>query len=146
MEELVDALKKTLADTFVFYLKAQNFHWNIEGTDFYQYHNLFGLIYEEVYSKVDIIAEEIRMLGAYAPGSLERFKMLTEITEDAKIPSAAGMCQELLAANSIVIAQVKETYRLAEQEGAIGLSDLMAEREAAHKKHAWMLRSSLRPR
>lgn len=146
MDELINSLKKTLADTFAFYLKAHNYHWNVEGVNFAQYHELFGNIYEEVYGSIDQMAEEIRMLDSYAPGSLERFKMLTTVEEDAKIPTAAGMCEALLAANEVVLVQIKNTYRLSEEAGAIGLSDLMANREAAHKKHAWMLRASLKNR
>jgi starvation-inducible DNA-binding protein len=146
MDELVNSLKKTLADSFAFYLKAHNYHWNVEGVNFVQFHDLFGNIYEEVYGAIDGLAEEIRKLDAYAPGSLERFKMLTAIPEDAKIPNAAGMCEALLAANDIVLSQIKETYDFAEAVGAHGLSNLMAERQDAHKKHAWMLRASLKNR
>ncbi len=146
MDELVNSLKKTLADSFAFYLKAHNYHWNVEGVNFVQFHDLFGNIYEEVYGAIDGLAEEIRKLDAYAPGSLERFKMLTAIPEDAKIPNASGMCEALLAANDIVLSQIKETYDFAEAVGAHGLSNLMAERQDAHKKHAWMLRASLKNR
>ena len=145
-EELVISLKKTLADTFTFYLKAHNYHWNVEGPDFFQYHNLFETIYAEVYGAVDVIAEEIRKLDSYTPGSLERFKMLTTISEDAKIPTAMGMAQNLLESNSVVLDQIAQTYELAEQAGAHGLSNLMAERQDAHKKHAWFLKSSLKNR
>lgn len=145
-EELVNSLKKLLADTFAFYLKAHNYHWNVEGADFQQYHTLFETIYSEVYGVVDTIAEEIRKLDAYSPGSLERFKMLTSIPEDPKIPTAQGMCQELLSANSIILEQIKAVYDLAEAEGQHGLSNLMAERQTAHAKHAWFLRSSLKNR
>ena len=145
-EELVNALKKMTADNFAFYLKAHNYHWNVEGPDFTQFHDLFGGIAEEVYGVVDTLAEEVRKLDSYAPGSLERFKMLTTIPEDAKIPSALGMCQELLSANSIVLEQVKVVYDLAEAAGAHSLSNLMAERQDAHNKHAWFLRSHLKNR
>ena len=145
-EELVISLKKTLADTFTFYLKAHNYHWNVEGPDFFQYHNLFETIYAEVYGSIDIIAEEIRKLDSYTPGSLERFKMLTTVSEDAKIPTAMGMAQNLLEANSVVLDQIAQTYELAEQAGAHGLSNLLAERQDAHKKHAWFLKSSLKNR
>jgi starvation-inducible DNA-binding protein len=145
-EELVISLKKTLADTFTFYLKTHNYHWNVEGPDFFEYLTLFEAIYVEVYGAVDLLAEEIRKLDSYTPGSLERFKMLTTIPEDAKIPTAMGMAQNLLESNSIVLDQIAQTYDLAEQAGVHGLSNLLAERQDAHTKHAWFLRSSLKNR
>lgn len=145
-EELVTSLKKTLADTFAFYLKAHNYHWNVEGPDFFQYHNMFETIYSEVYGVVDTLAEEVRKLDSYAPGSLERFKMLTTIPEDGKIPTATGMAQNLLESNSIILGQIAQTYNLAEQAGLHGLSNLLAERQDAHGKHAWFLKASLKNR
>ena len=145
-EELVTSLKKTLADTFAFYLKAHNYHWNVEGPDFFQYHSMFETIYSEVYGVVDSLAEEVRKLDSYAPGSLERFKMLTTIPEDGKIPTATGMAQNLLESNSIILDQIAQTYNLAEQAGLHGLSNLLAERQDAHKKHAWFLKASLKNR
>jgi starvation-inducible DNA-binding protein len=70
MMELVEALKKAQATTFALYLKAHNFHWNVEGPDFAQYHSFLGDFYEEVFGAVDTIAELIRTLDAYAPGSV----------------------------------------------------------------------------
>jgi DNA-binding ferritin-like protein len=46
MDDLYNATKIAFASTFSFYLKAQNFHWNVEGSDFLEYHDLFGKIYE----------------------------------------------------------------------------------------------------
>ena len=50
---LADLLKKLLASSNSFVIKAQNFHWNVEGPDFPQYHEFFGNIYEEVYNTID---------------------------------------------------------------------------------------------
>ena len=68
MDELRAQLKETLATVFSFYLKAHNFHWNVEGPFFYEYHKMFGDIYEDVYSSIDGIAENLRKIGTYAPG------------------------------------------------------------------------------
>jgi starvation-inducible DNA-binding protein len=82
MEQLEQAAKIGFASTFSFALKAQNFHWNIEGSDFLEYHELFGKIYEEVYGSVDDFAEKIRALGTYVPASLSRFSMLSQVDDE----------------------------------------------------------------
>lgn len=146
MDELVQAMKKALADTFAFYLKAHGFHWNVEGRTFCQDHTFFGTIYEEVYSSLDRFAEEIRTMDAYAPASFARFSELTTIEDEIKILSAQGMYEKLLADNSIVMASVEQAYELAEAAHNHGLSNFLAERQDAHAKHAWQLRATLKQR
>jgi len=139
-------MKKALADTFAFYLKAHGFHWNVEGRTFLQDHELFGNIYEEVYGSLDKFAEEIRTMDAYAPASFARFSELTTIEDEIKILNAQGMLEKLLADNSIVMASVEQAYELSEAAHNHGLSNFLAERQDAHAKHAWMLRATLKQR
>jgi starvation-inducible DNA-binding protein len=146
MDELVQSMKKALADTFAFYLKAHGFHWNVEGRTFLQDHELFGNIYEEVYGSLDKFAEEIRTMDAYAPASFARFSELTTIEDEIKILNAQGMLEKLLADNSIVMASVEQAYELSEAAHNHGLSNFLAERQDAHAKHAWMLRATLKQR
>ncbi len=146
MDELVQAMKKALADTFAFYLKAHGFHWNVEGRTFSQDHALFGAIYEEVYGSLDKFAEEIRTMDAYAPASFARFSELTGIEDEIKILNAQGMLEKLLADNSIVMASVEQAYELSEAAHNHGLSNFLAERQDAHAKHAWILRATLKQR
>ena len=97
MDELVQALKTVLANHYAFSLKAQNFHWNVEGADFYQLHKLFETIYDEVYGAVDDFAENIRKIKGYAPASLHRFSNLTEISDETTVLSSTEMVSALLA-------------------------------------------------
>lgn len=146
MDELVTALKQMFANSFAFYLKAHNYHWNVEGPDFKQYHDLFGGIYEEVYGSLDTAAEYIRTLDSYAPGSFSRFAQLSEIEDETKVPTSRVMFERLLADNETLLASIKKAYDLAEAAGDHGLSNFLAERQAAQKKHAWMIRATLKNR
>lgn len=141
---IVDTLKKVLANNFAFYLKAQYFHWNVEGSDFYQLHNFFGDLYEEVYGSIDHLAEEIRALKAYAPGSFERYIQLSDVKGDDRILTSQQMLQQLLSDNEIVINSYMEALQLADESKAVGLSDFIQGRVDQHQKHAWMLRSFLK--
>lgn len=146
MDELVQALKKVLANEYAFALKALNFHWNVEGPDFLQYHDLFGKIYDEVYGSIDTIAERIRTLDAYAPGSFTRFQQLSDLEDQVEIPTARSMMEKLLADNAVVLRSIETCFELAEQSHVHGLSDLMAARQDAHAKHSWMLKATLKQR
>ena len=144
MEKLQLALKTAFASEFSFYLKAHYFHWNVEGMFFEQFHALFGGIYEEVYGSIDAFAENIRKARAYTPGSLQRFSMLSQIDDETSVPDAQTMCAELLADAEKMAEIHKITFQMAEAEGEHGLSNFLADRQDAFRKHAWMLRATLK--
>lgn len=141
MDTLIEIMRKVLADTFAMYLKAHNYHWNVEGSNFPQYHDFFGNLYEELHGAVDPIAEEIRALDAYAPGSFSRYLELTEIEDELSIPSGVEMARRLSSDNEKVLATLNIAFKLANEFDQQGLSDFIAGRIDTHKKHGWMLRS-----
>ena len=143
---LSDNLKVLLASVNSLSIKAQNFHWNVEGDNFPQYHEFFGNFYEEVYSSVDRIAEYIRTLDSYAPGSLSRYAELTIIEDQTKIPRPNLMFAELLSDNEKMIDLLNACFSSAEEENKQGIANFIAERLDAHEKHGWMLRSILKNR
>lgn len=144
MEELQKASKVAFASTFSFYLKAHNFHWNVEGIHFKELHDLFGAIYEEVYGSIDTFAEQIRSQGTYVPASYQRFSMLTQIDDEVEILPPESMLQELLEDNEKIIKILKLVFQESEKASEYGFSDFIAGRIDAHRKHGWMLKASLR--
>jgi len=141
---LSDNLKILLATTNVLSIKAQNFHWNVEGDNFPQYHAFFDSYYTEVYASVDRVAEYIRTLDSYAPGSLTRYAELSVIQDQVKIPRAELMFQELFQDNATMIELLDSVFKSATEENKQGIANFIAERIDAHNKHAWMIRSILK--
>ena len=144
MDELIKTMKVTFASEYSYFVKAQFFHWNVEGSNFPQYHELFGNIYEEVYGNIDAFAENLRKLGTYAPGSFERLSMLSRIEDETQIMPAEQMLAELLADSERMCEMFKVVFMLSEQAREHGLSDFIAGRQDAHRKHAWMLKATLK--
>jgi starvation-inducible DNA-binding protein len=142
MEKLYQSAKIAFASEFSFYLKAHNFHWNVEGRDFLEYHELFGKIYEEVYGSIDEFAEKMRGLGTYVPASYSRFNMLSQIEDETSVLAKDAMVRELLLDNEKMGVILKHVYDDAEAAGEHGFSNFIAERMDAHRKHGWMLRAS----
>lgn len=142
MEELQKAAKIAFASEFTFYLKAHFFHWNVEGINFRELHDLFGTIYEEVYGSIDDFAEKIRALGAYAPGSNSRFNVLSQIDDETSVVPPEQMVMELLQDSNNMVLVLKRVYDIAEREGEHGFSNFLAERMDAHRKHSWQLRAT----
>lgn len=142
---LADDLKTLLATQYAFAVKAQYFHWNVEGSDFAQLHEFFGELYEEVYNgSIDRTAEFIRVLDEYTPGSFGRFQELSSIQGQSKIPRARLMIEELFADTQILIDLLNQCFAVAEQENQQGIANFIGERIDAIGKHGWMLRSFLK--
>ena len=142
MDKFVNQLKIAFASQYAFAIKAQNYHWNVEGSDFYQLHQLFETIYNEVYGAVDAFAENIRKIKAYTPASLERFSALTAISDEVEVLEPSAMIAELLADAEKMQEIMKVLFTEAEARGENGLSNFLADRQDAFAKHAWFLRAT----
>ena len=141
MDDLIEEMKVSLASTFAFYLKAHNFHWNVEGAGFPQYHSFFEGIYTDAWGAVDGIAEHLRTLEAYAPASLSRYTELSIVKDELNIPNAMNMMVKLRDDNAKIIVQLTKTQGEAEKNKKMGLANFLQDRIDAHEKHGWMLRS-----
>jgi starvation-inducible DNA-binding protein len=144
MDKFINQLKIAFASQYAFAIKAQNFHWNVEGIDFYQKHKMFQKIYEEVYAAVDDFAENIRKLKAYTPASLYRFSALSAVDDEVEILEPQAMVSELLRDAEKMQEIMKVLFQEAEDRGEHGLSNFLADRQDAFAKHAWFLRSTLK--
>lgn len=144
MEALQKITKIAFASEYTFYLKAHFFHWNVEGPLFKQFHDLFGIIYEEVYESIDPFAENIRKLGAYTPGSYTRFSALSQLDEETTVMPAEQMIAKLLEDSDTMTLVLKRNFDSATAAGEEGLADFLAQRMDAHRKHSWMLRATLK--
>ena len=141
---LPDLLKTYLASTFAYYLKAHYFHWNVEGPDFGELHKFLSKIYEDAFDAIDPIAEYIRTTEEYAPGSLTRFHELSQIQDQIKVPRARLMLEELLADTQTMIDLSKQVFDISTQEGREDVANFAAERQSAHGKYMWQLKSYLK--
>jgi len=144
MEEITNPLKVAFADTYALYVKAQNYHWNVEGPMFPMYHEFFGNIYEEVGAAIDRFAEEIRAAGAYAPAAFGRFAELSNIQDEVLVIGASQMVSNLYTDNMKVYTSLKMARDAADEYNQNGLVNFLEERLDAHKKHDWMLRATMK--
>ena len=137
-------LNKLLADSYILYLKTQNYHWNVTGQMFQSLHLLFENQYQEQAIAVDGIAERIRALGEYAPGSFAAFSKVSSIKEESSIPSTEEMIYNLIHGNEAVVTTAREIVSLADECEDDVTTDLMINRMQVHEKNAWMLRSLIK--
>lgn len=146
MDELKALLKTAMADTFMMYFKAHSFHWNVEGIHFSQYHDFFSDLYKDLHSAVDPMAEQLRALDAYAPMNLTEVYSSKTVSENADVygSNVYEMLRSLYVDNSSIINTLNKLFAVASEQNEQGIADFAAGRIDVHKKHAWMLRASMK--
>jgi len=137
-------LSRLLADTYLLYLKTHNFHWNVEGPMFQTLHQMFMDQYTEAWNAIDPIAERIRALGHYAPGSYKQYIKLASVRESDGVPKAEKMVRELIDGQETVARTARTLLPVADQANDQPTLDLLTQRLNIHEKNAWMLRSLLK--
>ncbi|RYE57549.1 MAG: DNA starvation/stationary phase protection protein [Sphingobacteriales bacterium] len=142
-QAISNGLSKLLADTYTLYLKTHNFHWNVTGPMFQTLHLMFETQYTELALAVDVIAERIRSLGVYAPGTYKQFAALSSIKEEDGIPKAQDMIRLLVEGQESVVRTARSLYSVVEKANDEATADLLTQRIQLHEKTAWMLRSLL---
>ncbi len=141
--EIAAGLARFLADSYTLYLKTHYYHWNVTGPMFNTLHLMFETQYTELSLAVDLIAERIRALGVFAPGTYQEFAKLTVIPEDNHVPKAQDMIKNLVAGQEAVVRTARSLFPLIEKAGDEASADLLTQRIQLHEKKAWMLRSLL---
>jgi starvation-inducible DNA-binding protein len=141
---LIDQLKILLADVSVFYHAIHEFHWNVKGSDFYQYHKFYDELVSDIYDSIDPIAENIRKLGGSTDYKMSDLLKITTLEEPKEADfSPESLTKTLIGINSSFIETLKTTFAKADQENEQGVANFIAERIDMHQKWNWFLKSSV---
>jgi len=144
MEQLIQQLRTILGTNFGLYAKSHSYHWNVEGANFNDYHAFLGAFYTAVFANTDLIAEKVRMLGAYAPTGLNRLVELSDIEDSPNVPDARTMFSNLIQDNDRFIYHLRAGIQAADNAGEPAISNFLQELLDQHQKHAWMLKSIIK--
>jgi starvation-inducible DNA-binding protein len=145
MDPLQAALRVTLANAFIMYFKSHSYHWNVEGSNFSQYHSFFGDLYEDVHGSIDDIAEHIRAIDGYAPFSLMDLYDSKTISEDSvRVSDTRQMFQNLLDVNTEVLNSLTKAFSYSQTMNNQGLCNYIADRLDVHAKWAWQIKSFIK--
>ncbi|TNF13619.1 MAG: DNA starvation/stationary phase protection protein [Rhodobacteraceae bacterium] len=137
----IDSITNILGQTFGLYVQTHGYHWNVEGPQFRQFHALFEEQYQNLWEALDEIAERIRCLGAYAPGTLSE---LTTLAGDApaRAQSAEAMVDALISAHGALAAKLRDAITTAQEAGDEVSAGVLTDRLEWHEKEIWMMKAS----
>ena len=139
--QLTKKLNLLIASYHVHYQKLRNFHWNVEGENFFELHEKFEELYNFSKVNIDDIAERIRVFGDRPMASLQEYLKYSEINEPKGIPDSNEMVISILGDFEVLIKQMVETLDLANQIGDVSTIDLLTKILKQTEKYFWMFRS-----
>ena len=141
---IAEGLSRVLADTYTLYLTTHNFHWNVTGPHFNSLHAMFMTQYTELWTSTDVLAERIRALGHYAPGSYAEFSKISTVPDVPQTPPKATEMVRILVQGHETVSRIARSFiPVAQQAGDDPTADMLTARCTVHDQTAWMLRSLL---
>jgi starvation-inducible DNA-binding protein len=142
--ELASTIKALQADVVTAYFQIHGYHWNVEGILFPEMHSKFLEIYEDVYESIDDISEMLRKLNTPAPHMLEQFIENRNISNIYFGNNPKDQIESFLVSNEIIINDLRNAHKAAEEAGQIGIAGDLEIRESAHQKWSWQLSSTIK--
>lgn len=136
-------LKPLLADVYAMLVQAQGAHWNVKGADFSQYHALFESIYDDVYSSIDPMAENILKSGAEALCCLSELQSARTTKDRVHGSDPRGLAAALADVNMDVLIRLQQAFDVANAANEQGIANFLAERIDMHQKWNWQLKASV---
>ena len=136
-------LNALLADEYVLYTKTRNYHWNVRGIHFYEFHKFFENQYDQLDAFIDDVAERVCALDGDSVGTLADFLKNTRLKEDIiKVTDVKSMIRNLLEDHENIIRTLRsDLVKVQNNLGDSGTSDFLTGMMENHEKMAWMLRS-----
>lgn len=143
-EQVVRLLQQRLNDAIDLDAQLKHAHWNVKGPQFFQLHQLFDSVHDDVEAAVDVIAERITSLGGVADG---RLKTVVSGSSLAEYPLAAKGGVAHLDAVSAALSRfgegIRQDIEVASHLGDAGTSDLFTQVSRETDKLLWLIEAHL---
>ena len=143
-EELASHLNNLLADYSIFYQNSRGYHWNIQGDKFFELHVKFEELYNDLFEKIDEIAERILTLGFTPNHSYKDYQKLADITESEDVKDGYKAVEEILSTFKTLLKKQRTILDLSGDIGDEGTNALMSDYIREQEKTVWMYSSFLK--
>lgn len=137
-KELAELLNDLLANYSVFYQNARGYHWNIKGDKFFELHIKFEELYNNLFLKIDEIAERIRTLGHAPEHRASVYLEYSDIKESTKVSDGMKSVDEILSAFKVLLTKQRVILELSAEIGDEGTNAQMSDNIREQEKLVWM--------
>jgi len=141
---VVQSLQRQVANSFVLYSNYKHYHWQTFGPLFRDLHKLFDELAKDVLDSIDVLAERVRMIGQDPPGQLNEVLEVASVAGSGRYDHVREMIEEANRNALIVIGEMREGARIADEHSDPGTVDVFSRLVQIHERHEWWLRDLLR--
>lgn len=142
-KKLAVKLNELLANYSFFYQNTRGYHWNIKGEKFFELHVKFEELYNDLFIKIDEIAERILTLGHTPSHNFSEYKKISEISESKQVTNGVKAVQEVLESFKKILILQRELLAISGEANDEGTNALMSDYIRAQEKMVWMYSSFL---
>lgn len=142
-KQLAEKLNELLANYSIFYQNTRGYHWNIKGEKFFELHLKFEELYNDLFLKIDEVAERILTLGYVPNHNYSDYRSISKIKESGQISDGLVAVGEILAAFQTILIFERELLSLSADAGDEGTNALMSDYIRLQEKLVWMYSSFL---
>ncbi len=143
-KELSLKLNELLANYSLFYQNTRGYHWNIKGEKFFELHLKFEELYNDIFLKIDEVAERILTLGYSPEHNYSEYRMLSSIKESKLVSDGKVAVEDILNSFKTVIVLQRDILKFSEKVGDEGTNALMSDYIRAQEKLVWMYSSFMK--
>lgn len=136
--KLATKLNELLANYSFFYQNTRGYHWNIKGEKFFELHVKFEELYNDLFLKIDEVAERILTLGFTPNHNYTDYAKLSKIEESKHVTDGKKGVEEVLNAFKLIITLQREILDLSGDAGDEGTNALMSDYIREQEKLVWM--------
>ena len=140
---LAEKLNKLLSYYSIFYQNTRGYHWNIKGEKFFELHVKFEELYNDLFLKIDEVAERILTLGHTPSHNYSDYRKTSIIAESERVSDGLIAVEGILDSFRIIIIHQRELHEISSDAGDEGTNALMSDYIRAQEKLVWMYSSFL---
>ncbi len=135
---LAEKLNYLLADYVTLYQNVRGFHWNIRGDKFFELHAKFEELYNDLFIKIDEVAERVLTLGKTPLHTFEDFMRFSNIKPAKNISEGTECVASILDSFEKIIARQRELLEFSGNADDEGTNALMSDYIREQEKLVWM--------
>jgi starvation-inducible DNA-binding protein len=137
-KELAGLLTDLLANYSIFYQNTRGYHWNITGEKFFELHLKFEELYNDLFTKIDEVAERILTLGYNPNHKFTEYLKISEISESNEVSDGKKAVEQILSAFQVLLLKQRKLLSLSSEIDDEGTNALMSDYIREQEKLVWM--------
>lgn len=143
-KELAELLNDLLANYSALYQNVRGYHWNIKGEKFFELHLKFEELYNDLFIKIDEVAERILTLGFQPKHKFSDYLNQSQIKENNEVSDGKSAIEDILNSFKILLSKQRHILSISGEIEDEGTNAQMSDYIRQQEKLVWMYSAYLK--